>query len=32
MKYNYVTLSCSFFWIFNNGLMIQYPGVNVTDV
>jgi hypothetical protein len=31
MKYNYVTLASSFFWIFNNGLMIQYPGINVTN-
>ncbi|CAD8170836.1 unnamed protein product [Paramecium pentaurelia] len=32
MKYNYVTLTCSFFWIFQNGLMVQYPGINVTDI
>ena len=32
MKYNYVTLKSTFYWIFNDGLMFQYPGVNVTDI
>ncbi|KAM3127644.1 hypothetical protein pb186bvf_020241 [Paramecium bursaria] len=32
MKYNYVTLKSTFYWIFNDGLMFQYPGINVTDI
>ncbi|CAD8065798.1 unnamed protein product [Paramecium primaurelia] len=32
MYYNYQSMGSTFFWIFDDGFMMQYPGVNVTDV
>ncbi|CAD8155974.1 unnamed protein product [Paramecium pentaurelia] len=32
MYYNYQTMGSTFFWIFDDGFMMQYPGVNVTDI
>ncbi|CAK82545.1 unnamed protein product (macronuclear) [Paramecium tetraurelia] len=32
MYYNYQTLGSTFFWIFDDGFMMQYPGLNVTNV
>ncbi|CAD8073491.1 unnamed protein product [Paramecium primaurelia] len=32
MYYNYQTLGSNFIWIFDDGFLMQYPGVNVTDI
>ncbi|CAD8163255.1 unnamed protein product [Paramecium octaurelia] len=32
MYYNYQTLGSTFFWIFDDGFLMQYPGLNVTNV
>ncbi|CAD8164187.1 unnamed protein product [Paramecium octaurelia] len=32
MYFNYQSMGSFFFWIFDDGFMMQYPGVNVTDL
>ncbi|CAD8077365.1 unnamed protein product [Paramecium sonneborni] len=31
MYFNYQNMGSTFFWIFDDGFMMQYPGINVTD-
>ncbi|CAD8078100.1 unnamed protein product [Paramecium sonneborni] len=31
MYFNYQSMGSSFFWIFDDGFMMQYPGMNVTN-